>query len=693
MFNLEKSLYFRFSIISGLICVLLVKFCINLSFHAKYFATFLLGETLLVLLGFLLVFLIIPCLALIMLSLDFLFTEKVRAKKSLNNSFFKVICYILFCISQMIFCILIPISVITNIIILMPFLLILIGSIIYYCVRIEKNKTVVNIEKIEISEVENQNKTESLSALIISILIFGLLFMGLLSISVKTSVKNNINAKIEKKKIPVNTEQKQKSNIQKRLYMLKDSSNKILNDDIFSDIWDLKDNQYIVTLLSSNKSGVIDKDGKYIIPPKYENIRPIMANFYCVNYKDENNNKIMYLLNKNGNKLLSANYIDEKTDINNKEQYIITSENSRITGKELKSFTLYDKNLKKLFSFKSENDGEINEKYIIIKNNEKESVLDLKGKTIIPYKYSEINDILEYNNEVFFQVYNSETKKYTIINKIGKEIIPPCHKVKNIDNNNGLIKVIENNKYLHYNFKGEIINPEELKKYKSIDTKSEKKESVNFKVSGYDFCTKMGYGYYSCTYNYYPPFTSGRADVFNPKGKKIYNSLTSKEWDCNENFIIKSNEIYDLENNKRIKIKSYKMPINIKEDRFLINQNGKNIIIDKYKNELIKQEYTQIEKLSYFMAKFKEQKAKEILYKIENNGKFGVINDKGEIIIPVEYEYIGFEKYGLTDDKFVAKKNGKYGYINYKNEIVADFIFDEEPYYLLPNGNVFIKMD
>ncbi len=46
---------------------------------------------------------------------------------------------------------------------------------------------------------------------------------------------------------------------------------------------------------------------------------------------------------------------------------------------------------------------------------------------------------------------------------------------------------------------------------------------------------------------------------------------------------------------------------------------------------------------------------------------------------------------GLTDDKFAAKKDGKYGYINYKNEIVADFVFDEEPYYLLSNGNVFIK--
>ncbi len=42
MFNLEKSLYFRFSIISGLISVLSVTLCINF-LHAKYFASFLLG--------------------------------------------------------------------------------------------------------------------------------------------------------------------------------------------------------------------------------------------------------------------------------------------------------------------------------------------------------------------------------------------------------------------------------------------------------------------------------------------------------------------------------------------------------------------------------------------------------------------------------------------------------------------------
>ena len=118
-----------------------------------------------------------------------------------------------------------------------------------------------------------------------------------------------------------------------------------------------------------------------------------------------------------------------------------------------------------------------------------------------------------------------------------------------------------------------------------------------------------------------------------------------------------------------------------------------NKVENQNKNELIKQEYTQIKKLSQFMTEAEEKKAKEILYTIENNGKFGVINDKGEIIIPIEYEYIGFEKYGLTDDKFAAKKDGKYGYINYKNEIVADFVFDEEPYYLLSNGNVFIKKD
>ena len=94
-----------------------------------------------------------------MLPLDFLFTEKVQSKRFFNNLFLKVICYILFCISQMIFCVCIPLSVITNFI-AMPFLLILIGSIIYYYVRNNKNKTNVNPEKIETNKVENQNKNE-----------------------------------------------------------------------------------------------------------------------------------------------------------------------------------------------------------------------------------------------------------------------------------------------------------------------------------------------------------------------------------------------------------------------------------------------------------------------------------------------------------------------------------------------------
>ena len=67
-------------------------------------------------------------------------------------------------------------------------------------------------------------------------------------------------------------------------------------------------------------------------------------------------------------------------------------------------------------------------------------------------------------------------------------------------------------------------------------------------------------------------------------------------------------------------------------------------------------------------------------------GKIGVANDQGEIIIRPKYEYI----YHYGNGEFVAKKNGKYGIINDKDETIIEFDYDDW-YYMM--GNNYILKD
>lgn len=57
-----------------------------------------------------------------------------------------------------------------------------------------------------------------------------------------------------------------------------------------------------------------------------------------------------------------------------------------------------------------------------------------------------------------------------------------------------------------------------------------------------------------------------------------------------------------------------------------------------------------------------------------NKPAYGIINTKGHIIIPFEYDEL---KVAKPSDLIPAKKNGKWGYINLRNEVVIELAYDE----------------
>ena len=58
---------------------------------------------------------------------------------------------------------------------------------------------------------------------------------------------------------------------------------------------------------------------------------------------------------------------------------------------------------------------------------------------------------------------------------------------------------------------------------------------------------------------------------------------------------------------------------------------------------------------------------------VKNNDKYGIISHKGEIIIPIEYDYVGLPRSGVIP----VIKNGKYGVVSWKNKEILPCIYDK----------------
>lgn len=72
-------------------------------------------------------------------------------------------------------------------------------------------------------------------------------------------------------------------------------------------------------------------------------------------------------------------------------------------------------------------------------------------------------------------------------------------------------------------------------------------------------------------------------------------------------------------------------------------------------------------------VKRKEKKELDCLHEIEQNGKYGFANEKGEIVIACQWLYVGVYREGLS---LVKDENGKWGYIDKRGTLVIPCIWD-----------------
>ena len=99
------------------------------------------------------------------------------------------------------------------------------------------------------------------------------------------------------------------------------------------------------------------------------------------------------------------------------------------------------------------------------------------------------------------------------------------------------------------------------------------------------------------------------------------------------------------------------------EDIFIVEKNGKFGTIDDKNKVIIPIIY---DGLSGWVEYGPEA------HFVKNSGKYGIISHKGKIIIPIEYDYVGQPQNGVIG----VIKNGKYGVVSLKNKEILPCIYD-----------------
>ena len=64
--------------------------------------------------------------------------------------------------------------------------------------------------------------------------------------------------------------------------------------------------------------------------------------------------------------------------------------------------------------------------------------------------------------------------------------------------------------------------------------------------------------------------------------------------------------------------------------------------------------------------------------RVSMNRYYGLINEKGQEIIPVEYDSIGYTEIPLKYGYISAVKNGKFGFLDSKGNVTCDFVYSSE---------------
>lgn len=395
-----------------------------------------------------------------------------------------------------------------------------------------------------------------------------------------------------------------------------------------------KNSEYFA-VYTQDKWGVINQEGEFVITPSYQEMIIV-----------PNSKKDMFLCMYD---------VDEQTGtyktkaLNNKNEEILTMYD------QIEAIENIDKNLNLWYE----------ENVLKVKKNEKYGLIDFAGREILNCEYDKITAMPGIENSIIIE----KDGKVGLCNNTGTILIEPKFKeIKNLGENykEGYITVDENNKY-------GVVN-------------TTKKQVLENK---YEYIKQL----YST--EIFVIKEDNKEQLINTQGEKVLESgFDEIKQILKDAVIFTKDSKYGVMNisSKTVIEPKYEYLKQVKDDIFIAKENGKYGIIDIQGNNKLPFKYESItynEKADLFIADDVNYNSAIINsnYNVMITGILVDLNTEKQYIemrVNNEYKYYNLKCEETTNIEvlkdntlFLSSKNGKYGYINQKGEVIVDYIYDD----------------
>jgi hypothetical protein len=365
-------------------------------------------------------------------------------------------------------------------------------------------------------------------------------------------------------------------------------------------------NGFIVS--QNGKSGFINKTGEIKIPLKYD----ILSDFNLEGLFYVNNNGLIGCIDTSGNEVIPIIYSQLEQSSNG---YSFSTSNG-VCG-----FINYDGEYKKPSNYIPSEVVCIDDSYLVIEKSGKKGVIDYNGNVIIPIKF----DYIDIDTKAGHAIVGFKSNQYT----------------------NGMGSLIEAG---YWNLQGEQITEFKynLSCIEGCESRkfSEGMARVRIKQDKYGFIDTNGREIVVPKYDWVDNFYEGRSRV-SLNRKEGFIDKTGKEITP-----LKYDRVYNFGKNGLALVQIIDQNHNYLSG--FINKEGNEITEIKYD---IDYDFT----LATFNYNYTSENYFRTMQYIMHNGKKGLIDNKGNIILPIEYDFIRYLKEGLL----LTKKNCEWKIVKY----------------------------
>ena len=400
----------------------------------------------------------------------------------------------------------------------------------------------------------------------------------------------------------------------------------------------------LAVVKKDGKYGFIDGTGKIIIPIKFENANQTMSDNVVI----VSQNGKWAFFNNQGKQLTHFLYDEVKRDYINRDK-----EDSYFKGgvaivlKNNKPHFL-DKNLNEIKTTELYDNSEsfTDKGFSIVEKNEKFGVISNDGKIVLTSVYSSIEHPQQYSNklEIFsvkknntFQIFNADFKPITSSDFLEYEWIKFKKQNNAID-----VLILKNTK--------------------------EKKGIIDI-VNGNNL---IPFEYDEITFIDYETFIVKKSNLFgviNNKNETLIPIVNSEIYPTDEHFLVKNTKGSSLFDKKFKSVLNNHYqdlePVYYDQDnKFIAKKNGKFGIINLDESNLVPFIYDEISNWVEYGPR---------AHFVTENHKKGLISYDGKILIPTEFNSLSY----ISDDYIIVSKDTKYGVLNIKNKISIPIIYDK----------------